>query len=202
VATPHEGSPASSSPGSKLAVHLVIGGVLLLLLIGAYQVIAGHSRDDLSIGVADHPATAVRDSSTAPDFTLPDLAGGKAISLSDFRGRIVVLNFWASWCLPCRQEGPGLQETWEAYRSRGVQFLGSDYADDRFAARAFVDEFGITYPSVFDPSGMLAAKYGFLGLPSTFVIDGSQRIRVHFTGYVRAGQLRRALDQLLPETTG
>lgn len=202
MATPNEESPAPSSPGSKLAVHLIIGGVVFLLLIGAYQVIAGYTRDDLSIGVADHPATAVQDSSKAPEFTLPDLAGGKWISLHDFRGRIVVLNFWASWCLPCRQEAPGLQETWEAYRSRGVQFLGSDYADDRFAARAFIDEFGITYPSVFDPSGILAAKYGFFGLPSTFVIDGSQRIRVHFTGYVRAGQLRRALDQLIPETTG
>lgn len=202
MATPHEEIPAPSSPGSKLAVHLMIGGVVLLLLIGGYQIVAGRSRDGLLIGVADHPATAVRDSSRAPDFTLRDLASGRAISLHDFRGRIVVLNFWASWCLPCRLEASGLQETWEAYRSRGVQFLGSDYADDRFAARAFIDEFGITYPSVFDPSGILAAKYGFFGLPSTFVIDGSQWIRVHFTGYLRAGQLRRAIDQLLPETTG
>jgi cytochrome c biogenesis protein CcmG, thiol:disulfide interchange protein DsbE len=202
VIEPEEGSPAPSSPGSKLAVHLMIGGVVVLVLIGAYQVIAGRSRNDLSIGVADHRATAVRDSRKAPGFTLPDLASGRSVSLSDFRGRIVVLNVWASWCLPCREEAPGLQATWQAYRSRGVQFLGSDYADDRYAARAFIDEFGITYPSVFDPSGELAADYGFFGLPSTFVIDGSQRIRVRFTGYVTARDLREILDEFLAKAPG
>ncbi len=199
---PEEGSPAPSSPGSKLAVRLMIGGAVVLVLAGVYQVIAGRSRDDLSIGVADYRATAVRESSEAPDFTMPDLASGRSISLSDFRGRIVVLNVWASWCLPCREEAPGLQATWQAYRSLGVQFLGSNYADDRYAARAFVDEFGITYPSVFDPSGRLAADYGFFGLPSTFVIDGSQRIRVRFTGYVTAHDLRKILDELLAEASG
>lgn len=202
MAEPEEGSPAPSGAGFKLAVHLMIGGVVVLVLIGAYQVIAGRSRDDLSIAVADYRATAVRDSMEAPDFTLPDLASGQSISLSDFRGRIVVLNVWASWCLPCREEAPGLQATWQAYRSLGVQFLGSNYADDRYAARAFVDEFGITYPSVFDPSGKLAADYGFFGLPSTFVIDGSQRIRVRFTGYVTEHDLRKILDELLAEAPG
>lgn len=199
---PEEGNSAQSRPGSKLAVRLLMGGVAVLVMIGAYQVIAGRSRDDLSIDVADYRATAVRDSSEAPNFTLPDLASGQSISLSDFRGRIVVLNVWASWCLPCRDEAPGLQATWQTYRSLGVQFLGSNYADDRDAARAFVDEFGITYPSVFDPSGRLAADYGFFGLPSTFVIDGSQRIRVRFTGYVTTRDLRKVLDQLLAEASG
>lgn len=199
---PEEGNPVPSSPGSKLAAHLMIGGVVVLVLLGAYQLIAGCSREDLSIGVADYRATAVRDSTKAPDFTLPDLASGQSISLSDFRGRIVVLNVWASWCLPCREEAPGLQATWQTYRSRGVQFPGSNYADDRYAARAFVDEFGITYPSVFDPSGRLAADYGFFGLPSTFVIDGSQRIRVRFTGYVTTRDLRKILDQLLAQASG
>ena len=196
---PEEGRPDPSNPGSKLAVHLMIGGVLILVLVGIFQVIATRSRDGLSIGVADYRATAVEESRRAPDFTLPDLASGPSISLRDFRGRIVVLNMWASWCLPCREEARGLQATWQTYRSRGVQFLGSNYADDRYAARAFAEEFGITYPSVFDPSGRLAADYGFFGLPSTFVIDGSQRIRVSFTGYVTAKQLRRSLDQLLGE---
>jgi peroxiredoxin len=202
VVEPEEGSPAPSNPGSKLAVHLVIGGVVVLILVGAYQVIAGSSRDDLSIRVADYRATAVRDSKEAPDFTLPDLASDQSVSLGDFRGRIVVLNVWASWCLPCREEAPDLQATWQAYRSLGVQFLGSNYADDRDAARAFVEEFGITYPSVFDPSGRLAADFGFFGLPSTFVIDGSQRIRVRLTGYVTTRDLRKILDQLLAEASG
>lgn len=196
-----KGSPGSISFGSRLAVHLVIGGMVILVLTGASQLIAGRSGGGRSIDVADHRATAVEESRPAPDFTLPDLVSDRPISLRDFRGRIVVLNVWASWCLPCREEAPGLQATWEAYRSRGIQFLGSNYVDDRYAARAFTDEFGITYPSVFDPAGRLAADYGSFGLPSTFVIDGSQRIRVRFTGYVTSEQLRRILDQLLAEVS-
>jgi len=166
-------------------------------VIGIYQLLPGGSSENSSIGVADYQATAVQESQLAKDFTMPELDGGERISLSDFRGKIVVLNVWASWCLPCRKEAPALQAAWEDYRGRGVQFLGSNYQDDRDAARGFVEEFGITYPSVFDPSGRLAIDYGFFGLPSTFVIDGSQRIRFRFTGYLTASRLRAALDDLL-----
>ncbi len=193
--------PVSQDPASKLGVYLMIGGGILLLVVGIYQLLPGSSSENSGIGVADYQATAVHDSQLAPDFTMPELDGGEPISLSDFRGKIVVLNVWASWCLPCRKEAPALQAAWEDYGGRGVQFLGSNYQDDRDAARAFVGEFGITYPSVFDPPGRLAVDYGFFGLPSTFVIDGSQRIRFRFTGYLTASKLRAALDDLLPEST-
>ena len=189
--------PGSQHPASKLGIYLMIGGGVLLLVIGIYQLLPGGSSENSSIGVADYQATAVQESQLAKDFTMPELDGGERISLSDFRGKIVVLNVWASWCLPCRKEAPALQAAWEDYRGRGVQFLGSNYQDDRDAARGFVEEFGITYPSVFDPSGRLAIDYGFFGLPSTFVIDGSQRIRFRFTGYLTASRLRAALDDLL-----
>lgn len=193
--------PGSQHPASKLGVYLMIGGGVLLLVMGIYQLLPGSSSNNSSVGVADYQATAVQESQLAQDFTLPELDSGEPISLSGFRGQIVVLNVWATWCLPCRKEAPALQAAWEDYRDRGVQFLGSNYQDDRDAARAFVGEFGITYPSVFDPSGRLAVDYGFFGLPSTFVIDGSQRIRFRFTGYLTATRLRAALDDLLPEGT-
>lgn len=196
-----DGDRHPQDPVSKLGVYLMIGGGILLLVIGIYQLLPGSSSENSSIGVADYQATAVRESQRAADFAMPDLASGESISLIDFREKIVVLNVWASWCLPCRKEASALQAAWEEYRGRGVQFLGSNYQDDRDAARAFVREFGITYPSVFDPSGRLAVDYGFFGLPSTFVIDGSQRIRFRFTGYLTASRLRAALDDLLLEDT-
>lgn len=191
----------SQHPAFKLGLFLMIAGGVPLLLIGIYQLLPGGLSENSGIGVADYQATAVQESQLAPAFTLPGLDGDEPISLRDFRGKIVVLNVWASWCLPCRKEAPALQAAWEDYRAQGVQFLGSNYQDDRDAARGFVREFGITYPSVFDPSGRLAADYGFFGLPSTFVIDGSQRIRFQFTGYLTAPRLREALDEVLSEAT-
>ena len=179
---------------------MLLGG-LALAVLGLYQLLPKDPNAS-GIGVADHRATAVRDSQPAPVFTMPDLQTGAPIRLSAFRGQIVVLNVWASWCVPCRDEAPALQAAWEDYGDRGVQFLGSNYQDDRDAARAFVEEFGITYPSVFDPSGRLAASYGFFGLPSTFVIDGAGRIRFQFTGYLTTPILRGALDELLAEVPG
>jgi len=195
-------SPAPAAPASQLGFHLLIAGGLLLAVMGVYVLLAGSPSDGSGVGVADYRATAVRESEPAPHISLPDLDSDEPLAVRDFRGKIVVLNVWASWCLPCREEAPALQEAWETYRSRGVQFLGADYQDDRDAARAFVREFGITYPSMFDPSGRLAAEYGFLGLPSTFVMDESQRIRFRFTGYLTAPRLRRALDELLSEASG
>lgn len=199
--TQSDKDPGPQDPSSRLGVYLLIGGGVLLLIMGMYQLLPGSSSENPSIGVADYRATAVHESHLAPDFTMPNLDGGEPISLSDFRGKIVVLNVWASWCLPCRKEAPALQAAWEDYSGRGIQFLGSNYQDDRDAARAFVGEFGITYPSVFDPSGRLAVDYGFFGLPSTFVIDRSQRIRFRFTGYLTATTLRAALDDLYSEGT-
>jgi cytochrome c biogenesis protein CcmG, thiol:disulfide interchange protein DsbE len=197
-----EEDPAPSSPASKLSIYLLIIGGVSVAVLGAYQILLTSSPGDEPIGVADHRATTVRESRLAPNFTLPDLESGAPIRLDAFRGQIVVLNVWASWCLPCRDEAPALQAAWENYRGRGVQFLGSNYRDDRDAARAFVGEFGITYPSVFDPSGRLAADYGFFGLPSTFVIDQAGRIRFQFTGYLTASILRGALDELLSGVRG
>jgi cytochrome c biogenesis protein CcmG, thiol:disulfide interchange protein DsbE len=149
-----------------------------------------------SIGVADYRAHTETQAGAAPEFTLPSLDGNGSISLGSYRGKTVVLNFFASWCEPCRLEAPGFRKIANDYGDRGVQFLGVDYRDNDAAGQAFMGEFGLTYPAMSDHSGSLADDFGLLGMPTTFVIDAQGIIRYRFIGYVQEQSLREALDAL------
>ena len=156
-----------------------------------------------ALSIANYQARAEVEDTPAPDFELPLLEdGGGSLRLSSLRQHVVVLNFWASWCAPCRLEASDLQSAWEDYRDRGVRFVGVDELDDRFAAKGYIGEFAITYPSVFDPSGSLADDYAFIGLPATYVIDRVGTIRYRFQGFLDGGTLRSSLDDVLAGTTG
>jgi thiol-disulfide isomerase/thioredoxin len=121
----------------------------------------------------------------------PALAGttlaGQRLSLSGYRGKVVVLNFWGSWCPPCRLEGPFLQAMSAAYAPKGVQFVGVDIRDDPASARAFLQNIGSTYPNLFDgPDGLLVLQFSTVvppqATPSTLVIDRQGRIAVRILG--------------------
>jgi cytochrome c biogenesis protein CcmG/thiol:disulfide interchange protein DsbE len=107
----------------------------------------------------------------APEFDLPLLDGSGSLSSDDLRGSPVVVNFWASWCIPCREEAPLLQRAWRQYRDEGVVFLGVNINDAKSDARRFVEKFGITYPTVRDVDLVLPKRFGVKGLPETFFID-------------------------------
>jgi cytochrome c biogenesis protein CcmG, thiol:disulfide interchange protein DsbE len=117
------------------------------------------------------------------------LLAGRSVSLTQLRGTPVVLNFWASWCDPCRAEAPGLQRGWTLARGRGVLFLGLNMQDITDDAHAFVRDAGVTYPSLRDRSNGVAHRWGVTGLPETFFVSAGGRVVGHVIGAVSAGQL-------------
>jgi cytochrome c biogenesis protein CcmG/thiol:disulfide interchange protein DsbE len=106
----------------------------------------------------------------APDFELELLDGGTVTS-DDLKGEPVVLNFWASWCIPCREEMPAFERMWRRYEDDGIRIVGVNIQDSREGAEGFLDEVPVSYPIALDPSGDLADSLGVRGLPQTFFID-------------------------------
>lgn len=111
----------------------------------------------------------------APGFSLPVLGSNEVLSDKHLRGSPVVVNFWASWCIPCREEAPILEQAWVKYRGEGVKFLGVNVQDSTTDALEFVDQFQITFPSVRDVELVLWREFGVRGVPETFFIDHRYR---------------------------
>lgn len=107
----------------------------------------------------------------APSFTFQLLNGKGTLSDDDLRGKPVIINFWASWCIPCREEAPLLERVWRDYKDDGVVFLGVNIKDAESDAKRFIEEFGITYPQVRDTDQILVRGFGVRGLPETFFVD-------------------------------
>jgi cytochrome c biogenesis protein CcmG/thiol:disulfide interchange protein DsbE len=120
--------------------------------------------------------------SVAPVFTLSRLDGTGKVSLASLRGRPVVLNFWASWCKPCKSEAAVLQREWARYRGRGVEFLGVDYHDLASDARRFVSAHALTFPMLADGSGRVTSSYGISQVPETYVLNRHGRVVAHLAG--------------------
>ncbi len=124
-----------------------------------------------------HQAPPPKVGRPAPAFLLHRLTGDGSLSLRSFRGKTVVLNFFASWCDPCKREAPVLEQLWKQDRSRGLVVLGVDANDSRGDARRFVQAHGLTYPVVFDQGGAVASnRYAISDLPVTYVLDARGRI--------------------------
>ncbi len=109
------------------------------------------------------------DKSPTPDFTLPG-PSGKKVSLKDFRGKVVLLNFWASWCVPCRQEMPAMERLYQEFKGKDFVMLGVNVKDQRKQALEFVKELKITYPILLDEHGDVGLLYGAWGLPTTYLL--------------------------------
>ena len=137
------------------------------------------------------------DRPSAPEASLPVLGGERSGSLRDYRGQVVILNFWASWCPPCVDELPLLERTQRRIEPRGATVVGVNYQDLPEDATRFVDRFGLSFPNLRDRDGEYAEEYAILGFPETFVIDREGRIAAARRGPVTAGWLETALSPLL-----
>jgi cytochrome c biogenesis protein CcmG, thiol:disulfide interchange protein DsbE len=173
-----------------IAVVAVAAALVALLVYGVVSQGTDTSIDD-AVKRGDRPS--------APEESLPVLGGESSGSLRDYRGQIVVLNFWASWCPPCVDELPLLERTQRRIESRGATVVGVNYQDLPEDATRFVDRFDLSYPNLRDRNGEYAEEYAILGFPETFVIDREGRIAAARRGPVTAGWLQTALSPLLEE---
>src|SRR3954470_20028740 len=171
----------------------VILGVAALVGLLAY----GLSANEPDRGI-EH-AIAKGERKPAPDFELPRLSGDGQASLKEMRGKVVVLNFWASWCVPCRKESPLLERWHQRIARNDGTVLGVDVLDVSSDARAFAREFKLSYPMLRDKGGDSLDDYGVIAYPETFVIDRQGRIAASRRGPVDESFLRRQVNPLLKE---
>lgn len=151
-----------------------VGATAALVIVATTQTTTG-------IGNSTRPVPPFFLARPAPDFRLRTFQD-RWLALSDFRGDIILLNFWASWCTPCKQEMPNLERAWQEYKHRGVVVLGINVADDMEDAAEFVRALRITYPNVYDRDRSRLDAYQVIALPTTVFIDRRQHIRGRFVG--------------------
>lgn len=153
----------------------------------------------LAYGLASKGSSRVQPGEVAPVKTLPRLEGGGRGSLADYRGRWVLVNFWASWCIPCRQEAPALEEFQQRHRGSGFTVLGIDTQDLSGDAQSFAREYGVSYPQLHDGDGKAADEYGTTGVPENFLVAPSGKVKLVQPGPVNEDYLREQVAPLLPK---
>jgi len=200
--------PAARPPRWRLLRYATRGLALLLPAALIALLVYGVIAKNPNTSIDDHLARA--QPIPAPSFELDVLERGNLgsrladqlapaladdrLSLQELRGVPVVLNFWASWCVPCREEAPLLQRTWATEaRPHGVLFLGIDMQDITDDARDFLHEFRIDYVNIRDPSNPVARSYGVTGVPETFFVDRRGRVVSHVVGVTSREQLRAGI---------
>lgn len=159
------------------------------------------SRVPSAVGAPLSTAPSPREGFLAPDFTL-DTLDGKKVTLSELRGKVVVINFWATWCLPCREETPALEKSYEQYKDSDAVILGVNLTnqDSISEVDSFVQEFGLTYPILLDRDGRVGYLYQVKGLPTTFFINREGVIRTVLVGGPMSETfIRSKIEALLKE---
>ena len=177
-------------PTITVALVIVIGGLF------TWRELLDDDGADSLLGIAEQSLKVEMEvGQPVPDFTLETL-GGELVSLSSFRGQVVVLNFWATWCTPCREEMTEFQALWEEHDPQGnLMLLAVNLQESTDSVAAFVDEFGLTFPIALDSDGDVLDKYGLPGLPGTFFIDEAGILQARVLGPLDADRLRAGVER-------
>ncbi len=180
-----ESQPAEQSPARRFGFGsiMLIAGILVVAAVFGLALARQNKAQPTS--------------GPAPDFNLATF-DGQSFKLSDLRGKVVLINFWASWCDPCKDEAPALQATWEAYKDRGdVVFVGIAYADNGPRSLDFMKKYGITYLNGPDLGTRISAEYNIQGVPESFVIDRKGNVFQFIYAGISKSELSATLDKAL-----
>lgn len=176
-----------------------------LILVGAVGVIAAVAAIFLiALNLVSQQGARPKPGSPAPDFEISLFEGYRPnlpekIRLSDLRGKVVVMNFWASWCVECYKEAAALEAVYRTYQDRGVVFLGVDYLDTDAPAMAYLQQYDITYANGPDLQQRISKAYRITGVPETFFIDKNGVVSEVLIAPITTAQLTSAIDKMLAE---
>jgi len=176
-------APARRIPWGQIAIFALVLGLLALV---AFQMRRNGPLAAGPVGAGEK----------APTFEITTFEG-QTLRLADLRGQVVVVNFWASWCIPCEQEAAELENTWRRYKDKGVVFIGVDYVDTETAAKAFMQRFDITYPNGPDLGTRISQAYRIKGVPETYVVDKTGRLASVKIGPFQQGEMAGVIEPLL-----
>jgi cytochrome c biogenesis protein CcmG/thiol:disulfide interchange protein DsbE len=151
----------------------------------------------LAFGLLSKGSSGIALGDPAPDTTLPRLEGGGSESISDYRGSWVLVNFWASWCGPCREEAPALEDFQRRHGDDAFTVLGIDSRDLSGDGREFVREFGLSYPQLRDGDGGIAHDFGTTGVPENYLVDPRGKVRLLVRGPISAEYLQQEVAPLV-----
>jgi cytochrome c biogenesis protein CcmG/thiol:disulfide interchange protein DsbE len=180
--------PMSTPPARRLRWWMVLAfaGVLVLLALVALQMRHNGPLAAAQVGAGE----------AAPTFTLQTF-DGQTVNLASLHGKVVLVNFWASWCIPCSQEAPDLENAWRQYNDKSVVFVGVDYVDTDTEARKYLQQYDITYLNGADLGTRISQAYRIRGVPETYVVDKGGTLRASFIGPTTLDQIRATIDPLL-----
>jgi thiol-disulfide isomerase/thioredoxin len=189
---------------AKTGILIGVFALLLVVTIVAYRMLSAKVQPQTS-AVSSSQGTSVSSEPSsskpaAPDFTVQD-AGGKDVSFSEFKGKPVVVNFWASWCPPCKAEMPDYEKMYREYSAKGVSFVMINMTDGSretvAGAQKFLKENGYTFPAYFDEKQSAAGAYGISAIPDSVFIDKNGAIVSAFTGVIDANTMKNNLEAIL-----
>jgi cytochrome c biogenesis protein CcmG/thiol:disulfide interchange protein DsbE len=186
------------SSSSRVSMSVMLRGLVIVALLAGltWWLLPGGGAERIAESLPGRAQRSVEVNGEAPDFRLAAPDGG-SLSLSDLRGRVVVLNFWATWCTPCRAEMPALEQVYRAHQDEGLVIVGIDVQEAADRVSAFLPEVGVTFPILLDSDTRIATRYRATGLPASFIVDRHGIVRDIRLGPYSEEMLLPRLEPLL-----